>query len=195
LVSDVSGDFLGTGDKKVIHVPGVLAEGEELAAVESDFIALFIENTSLPHASIGKGVFAKVDLPADEIVCEYRGMAVKHEARLKIASDKFMQATGPRGEDIFLLGDCICALINDSARITVKDGTGRFVVPYSDDELTAFEKSPYLDSIPVHPGFSYNVKYDRGNGTGKVFVKTLVNISAGSELFAAYGRWVLLAVL
>jgi hypothetical protein len=157
--------------------------------VDSDLLMLYIDQTSLPYVSIGKGVFAKYDIPEDEILCEYRGMVIGHEYRLKqgIMLDKVMRVPGPDGVDLFMVGDGVCATINDSARITVLDEYGNHVVPYSDEELDWFEASTDVNCIPTHPGYSYNAWYDIRKATGKVFVRSLVNISAGSEIFAPYG--------
>lgn len=181
LADEASNSMMKGGDSSVV------AAGEYVHALDSDFLLLYIDDTSLPHSSIGRGVFAKYDIAANEIVCEYRGALVDAPTREKMHSDKVMQTSGPGGETLFLVGDGICALINDSACITIKNELGQFVVPYSDAEIDAFEVSPFLDSIPTHPGFPYNARYDILNTTGKVFVRSLRHIAAGSEIFAPYG--------
>ena len=49
----------------------------EIQAVDSDYLVIETKPTSLPHADeIGLGVFAKYNIPANEIICEYRGIVI-----------------------------------------------------------------------------------------------------------------------
>ena len=50
-----------------------------LDATDSDYLFIETRDTSLPHADkIGLGVFAKYDIPKDEIICEYRGPIIEN---------------------------------------------------------------------------------------------------------------------
>ena len=50
----------------------LLEDGRLSNAVESDYLQLYTASSSMGE-NIGLGVFANTDIPADTILCEYRG--------------------------------------------------------------------------------------------------------------------------
>lgn len=159
----------------------------ELFGFDTDYLALYTAPTSLPVKEIGLGVFAKFDIPRGEILCEYRGIAIDAADRNRVHSDKVFDIRTPDGKIYSLIGDNICTSINDAVHIFSPDESGNYHVPYTTEQIAAFEASEYLDSIPTTPGFAYNAMYDI-RPTGKVFVVSMTNITAGSEIFLPYGK-------
>lgn len=51
-------------------------EDQRYFAVDSDFLFLSINKSSLPFERVGLGVFSKVPIYNREIICEYRGVVV-----------------------------------------------------------------------------------------------------------------------
>ena len=88
-----------------------LARGDTFQAIDSDYFLLNTAPSSIP-AIQGLGVFAKTNIPAEQIVCEYRGAILSREEGIKVASDKsvFMEF---RDKKYVLVGEGICAMIND----------------------------------------------------------------------------------
>ncbi len=78
-----------------------------------------------------------------------------------------------------IIGDCICALINDSAMILHNN--------YTKKDLDYFEYSDYRDLIPTYPGFTYNAYYTESK-VGKIFIVSTRHILKGEEIFYAYGK-------
>ena len=148
-------------------------------AVDSDYFMLYQTNSSLPIKNVGSGVFAKYDIPAQSIICEYRGPIVSASDYAKIkGNDKAYSITGPDGSDYKILGDNICAYINDC--------TAALNRPYTIDEWKFVNNSDYRPGIPCIDNYSYNADplYHK---SGKLFVIALRNILKDEEIFFPYG--------
>lgn len=135
--------------------------------LHSDTLLLYIKKSSLPR-NIGEGVFARKDIPAGSIVCEYRGNVVPMTDPVTQLSDKVM-GLNVAGVDYAILGDNICAIINDAANVL---DTPKF------DDMG--EYLPYR-------GFGNNCEMV-GN-FGKLFYVSTRDIDKGEELFVSYGRY------
>jgi hypothetical protein len=150
-------------------IPGALAglqrrhKAEELT---SDTLLLSVKKASLPR-HVGEGVFARTFIPSGSIVCEYRGRIVSVDDAAVAQSDKVM-GLSIAGADYVILGDNICAIINDASNVL--DG------PKFD------ENGDYLP----YAGFSNNCEMV-GN-FGKLFYVSSRDIKKGEELFVYYGR-------
>ena len=152
--------------------------GEEpgLVTHDSDYCFLFMAQSTLPVPGIGVGVFAKLDIPEGEIICEYRGQV--GEPLFAPHSDKRFSSR-VENTALNLVGNTICAYINDCAWI--------YNNSFTFADIDYFMRLPNEDSIPAYPGFEYNAKY-AVTKMGKVFINSTKHIKAGSEIFYSYGR-------
>ena len=165
----------------------ILIEPEPIVGYESDYLVLYTNTSTLPLKSVGIGVFAKYDIPENEIICEYRGVAIDPEHRLKVPSDKYFYIRTANGQPYALLGNSLCSLINDAAHIVQEDAEGDITIPYTEQQLDQFEQSSDADVLPTYANYRYNAQYIQAN-TGKIFIVSLVNITAGEEIFYSYGK-------
>lgn len=87
-------------------------------AIDSDYLNLYIGPTSLPIPG-HVGVFAKNPIKQGDVVCEYRGPVVKKTIaeRLKLDNNYTWEMVDPDGDLAYILGDTICAYINDCINI------------------------------------------------------------------------------
>jgi hypothetical protein len=160
-------------------VLGTVASDGSIIAVDSDFLFMEIKPTSLPaEANAGLGVFAKVDIGPQEILCEYRGATVPVD--VPIASDDIYTTRTSLNELLSIVpqGDRpICAYINDCVVASPEAYTG--------EELDTIERGEA--QLKVYPGFAHN-SAALITRMGKVFVVSTRAIPAGSEIFFAYGN-------
>lgn len=147
--------------------------------IDSDNLFLYVNQSSLPDESAGLGVFAKVDIPAGEILCEYRGPTSKNGFATR-PSDKLFSVTTMNEIEYVIDGNNICSVVNDAVLLSAEP-------PYTKDELRTYLASKYRNSIPTHPGFEYNAYYNETR-MGKLFLVSLTDIKANSEIFYSYGK-------
>jgi hypothetical protein len=160
--------------------------GGNIGAVESDFLLLFKNNSTLPVTDIGQGVFAKHSIPAKSVICEYRGPIVAAEDYTEIVGDnKAYSILGPDEKDYKILGENICAFINDCTSAT--DHAISF------DGWQSLNLQTDSSGIPCYEGFSYNAKF-LSDHNGKVFVLSNRLIHPGEEIFVPYG-WYFIAFI
>lgn len=160
-----------------------VVEEQRIPAVDSDFLFMRIAKSTLPFEGAGVGVFAKVDIPAGEILCEYRGATIPNDVQFE--SNYIYSSKKYTGEGFHIVPDMkkpICAYINDCVLITGSN--------YSTQELDEFENDENKE-MPTYPGYIHNAQ-PFYTAMGKVFVTSKTNISAGSEIFYKYGNryWV-----
>ena len=151
---------------------------EVINAMDSDYLFLDIRPTTLPFP-VGNGVFAKFDIAAGEILCEYRGPVISGKTRYP--SDKLFTINLPEDGMVYpyqIIGDNICAHINDCADILGKEYTLQDIHDLRHNESA---------SLPTYPGYSYNSHYVK-TALGKVFIASLTNIKANTEIFFNYGK-------
>ena len=155
--------------------------GEQVVnAMDSDYLHLDLRPTSLPFP-VGNGVFAKFDIPAGEILCEYRGPVISQSVSHLVQSDKLFNIELPENGDMktyFIMGKGICAYINDCANIL-----GQRFTEADLDNLQLNESA----EISPYPGYEYNARYLR-TALGKVFISSIKDIKANSEIFFSYGK-------
>ena len=64
-------------------IPTVLTTATAINAIESDYLSLFrsvsVISDSTTNSGTIHGIFAKVDIPKDSIICEFRGPIVSDE--------------------------------------------------------------------------------------------------------------------
>ena len=53
--------------------------GKTISATDSDWMVIYVNESSLPVPNIGKGVFARMDIESGELICEYRGPVIEEE--------------------------------------------------------------------------------------------------------------------
>jgi hypothetical protein len=151
-------------------------EYESIDAIDSDFLFLYTNTSSLPGIG-GRGVFAKYDIPPDEIICEYRGPAVSTSVAV---DSRKLYSTKVNGKTFRIIGNTICAFINDCAHI--------YGANYTVDMLAAmFQTEAGEESIPTFPGYDYNARADH-RPSGKIFIKSIRHIKAHEEICFSYGR-------
>lgn len=156
---------------------------DKILAVDSDFLYMEIKKSTLPFQSVGMGVFAKIDIPANEILCEYRGAVIPVDVQFR--SDYTFSATTITGDRINIIPDMdkpICAYINDCSLILGHN--------YTIAELDAMEANN--SPLPTYPGFSQNAA-PIFTAMGKVFIASTTSIRAGQEIFYPYGTgyWII----
>lgn len=155
--------------------------GEEVQAIDSDYLTLYTSKSTIPIDHVGNGVFASVDIPAGEILCEYRGPIIEANMSSKFQSSKKFQMKSITGESLIILGDNICSLINDPVMIVGQK--------YTRAQMDAIKSSPDDDCIPTYPGLNYNA-FHKVTLTGKIFIVSSQLIPKGTEVFFSYGRYV-----
>jgi hypothetical protein len=150
------------------------ANGEgTIDAIDSDFLVLEMRPSSLPGVQ-GYGVFAKVDIPPGEVICEMRGAIVPNS--VLIDSDKLYTLSTNFSKDLMkLIVTNLCAYVNDcidlnKVNFTVVNGSVHV----------------YETEAPTFDGFKYNA-VDSTTKLGKVFIHSIMNIPAGTELCFFYG--------
>ncbi len=158
--------------------------------IESDYLFLREGPSTLPlpGGAAGRGVFAKFDIPAEQVICEYRGLVLDSKFGALLpppAHSKSFSTTTPDGRMWTILGDSICSRINDAANVVASSNASEAL--YTAEQLDAFEQRPFIDSIPTYPGYRYNAR-SLPSAAGKIFIVSLEHIPAGSEIFYAYGK-------
>ena len=154
------------------------ATADTIEAIDSDYIFLYIAKSSLPTEYAGNGVWAKFDLPANELLCEYRGPAILESIEYE-SRNKF-KTTAPDGTNLNIICDSICSVINDCANIVGNT--------YSEEDILRFKTADREDIIPTYDGFSYNAHFVK-TALGKILLYSTIPIKADTEIFFPYGRW------
>ena len=154
-------------------------EGEGIDAVDSDYFVLYSDRSRLNDAfvdrDVGTGVFAKVDIPKNMILCEYRGPVILSSEFTKFKDfDKAYNVVGLDGRSYKILGDTLCAKINDCTAAMGK--------PFTLDEYRTINST---EGVPCFDDFGYNaVPLSQANG--KLFIVSKREIKAGEEIFYPY---------
>jgi hypothetical protein len=159
-------------------VLGTVMPDGAIVAVDSDFIFMEIKPSTLPIEKAGMGVFSKIDIPAQEILCEYRGAIIS--ADIHYDSDYTYSSKSSTNELISIIPDMdkpICAFINDCV-VASTDA-------YTDTELDEIENNQR--QMKIHPGFAHN-SAALITKMGKVFIVSSQDIAKGQEIFFAYGN-------
>jgi hypothetical protein len=142
--------------------------------VDSDFYFLEMRPTSLPGVQ-GYGVFTKAEVPSGEILCEYRGPIIQDS--IVFSSDKLYTINSIQNETMKIVGDNICAYINDCIDVARVNYTR-----YEDGSVVIHE-SGIVPTIENHP---YNAA-PLTTRLGKVFIASISLIPAGTEVCYFYG--------
>lgn len=150
-----------------------------IQGLDSDYLHLEMRPTTLPFD--GVGVFAKVAIPAFTLLCEYSGVIVPQDYK----GEDYNRARAFHTVDLTgtthaIIGDTICAEINDCARINNHPFTAR--------DINYFSKRRNM-ILPSIPGFANNAQ--GVTTSGKVWVVSLRDIEAGEEILYSYrvGYW------
>jgi hypothetical protein len=168
----------------ILAVLPLISSQNTLTAIDSDFLFLDVRRSTLPSKYAGLGVFAKSNIPPNEILCEFRGVVVGQDVQLPFISNSLLMATSGNGESLQLVGDVvekksICSYINDCAYFP------DFETPLAASQIEVYNATNI--SFPLYSGFDYNSKrYATKNG--KVFIVSSVAIEADQEIFFSYGK-------
>jgi hypothetical protein len=156
-----------------------LSSSYGIAAVDSDFLFLYVAPTSLPYAGGGVGVFAKVAIPKGEILCEHRGAVLP--ASVAYQSDYSFTITTAVHQSVNIIPQHgkmgICAFFNDCVKVIGSN--------YTTEQLDDMQRT--YKALESYPGFEWNAA-PLSTGMGKVFVMATKPIPAGSEIFYSYGN-------
>ena len=130
---------------------------DDIAAVDSDYLMLYRAASTLPVLNIGYGVFAKSDISKDSLICEYRGPVIAQKDvdryHKSTNNDKLFNVEGPDGKSYHILGENICAYINDCTSIMNKSYTSAEVAFL--DSLDKGDKSMQSGAV-CYAGHAYN---------------------------------------
>jgi len=162
----------------------------QIAATDSDYLYLSISNTTLPGVSSGprnRGVFARHAIKAQAIVCEYRGPVIKSEDKGSLDDTYSFGTTGPDGEDMLILGEGICPLVNDCVAVLNNPLlTSNLVQAWAAQGTNVTANDVVPPEMACAEGRDHNLKAVSNNA--KVFYVTTRDVSAGEELFVFYGQ-------
>lgn len=131
---------------------------------DSDLLILDVRPSLIPNG--GLGVFSKIDIPKETILCEYRGPIFN--SKVQSQSNRDMDLNN----DLFISGNSIASLINDC--VLVKE--------YSQDEINLMKDTK---KIPLHFLRDHNCIPFRT--LSKVFIVATRDIKMGEELYFFYG--------
>ena len=172
--------FLASRQSVSSDVPQNANKG--IPAIDSDFLFLTINKSTLPFRRAGLGVFSKETIYANEIICEYRGAVIPSNVPFK--SDYIYSTRNPAGHLIHIIPDMdkpICAFINDCVKVLGSN--------YTAAELDVYESGTM--ELPTYDGFHHNAA-TLFTDLGKVFIVSTQDIPARTEIFYPYGSgyWV-----
>ena len=133
------------------------------SAIDSDYFSLQTAPSSIPAIS-GLGVFAKRDIPAEVILCEYRGAILPRDEGLKVPSDKsvFLKI---EEKDYVLVGDGICAMINDCRDVNKGHQECHDGFHHNARVMTLHSKVFIVSNRPIRAGEELFWDYDGDQGT------------------------------
>ena len=144
-------------------------------AVDSDYLVLNKKQSTINH--IGDGVFTKTLLKKDSIICEYRGPIINEKDISKfLDNDKIFTIHGPDRLTYHILGENICAYINDCTTIM------KTIVRY--DQISLIDDNIYKQ---CYTDYEYNATPVTHESTGKLFIVATRDIQPGEEIFYPYG--------
>lgn len=152
-------------------------EPYKIEAIDSDFLLVFKANSSLPVKGIGDGIFAKRLIPKLSVVCEYRGPVAASKDNNRYQYDKSFATTALDNNKYTILGNTMCAYINDCTSAMHKS--------FTLNEWNELNNSSTGREPTCYDGFKYNVKAVMSVG-GKIFYVATSDIAAGQEIFVPY---------
>jgi len=145
--------------------------------INSDYLYLEKRVSLLPIDNVGQGVFAKVNISHDTIICEYRGPIISEEYfPLLIDNDKLFDINNSNNKHYKIIGNNICAYINDCTSVLNRTYTIHDIEMINNGNM----------SMTCFDNYNYNAKYVK-TFEGKVFVKSITNINKDDEIFFSYG--------
>jgi hypothetical protein len=142
----------------------------DMGIIHSDFLNLFVATSLLPVPSVGKGVFARSDIPAGSLLAICRG-PVTWNTNVASSNRDSHYISFEDQTFYFRFADGICQYIND-------------IVDLSAFPVGSFEKD--LD-MPLMPGFSYNSEQMQMGAVDCIMVARR-DIPAGAEIFHSFGK-------
>jgi len=156
-------------------------EAEEFR-INSELLLLYAAPSTL-GGDVGRGLFARVDIPAGTILCEYRGLVMDasdpsvSEYSFSIASaeigQKVITAIPSVDSDRFMQRYSLAMYINDC--VSLHDN-------YTENDIDNILSGEM--ELPLLHGCSYNAVPQREGS--KVFAVATVDIKRGEEIFFSY---------
>mmetsp|Transcript_21351 Transcript_21351/g.48331 ORF Transcript_21351/g.48331 Transcript_21351/m.48331 type:complete len:218 (+) Transcript_21351:159-812(+) len=156
------------------------SDGEgHILAVDSDYLLLRQAASLLPVPGIGLGVFAKAAIRANDIICEFRGPVILAEDLHHFPGDKNFGVVGPDDLLYVIIGQNVCAYINDCSTVLAQN--------YTLEEWQAMDETTYVSQRKCYDGFSDNAFILKASAAPtKIFVAASRDIEAGEEIFFPY---------
>jgi hypothetical protein len=148
-----------------------------VAVIDSDYLYIEKRSSLLPIKNAGIGVFAKLNIKNNTIICEYRGPIISEEYYSNFYhNDKLFDIKNINGKEHKIIGNNICAYINDCTSALNRSYTIQAIEMLNNGSI----------KMNCFDNYSYNAKYVK-TFEGKVFVKSINDINKDEEIFFSYG--------
>jgi hypothetical protein len=157
--------------------------------VDSDYLSLYLNPTTLPIEGGHNGVFAKHEIKIGSLICEYRGPVVKKSlATNNLIHNNYTWDLDVNGEPNIIIGNSLCAIINDCVNILNNSRIlNREYLNYWHTATTTHGSSLEVpEEIACTDGRTHNVVSIMSGQ--KVFYVAARDIMPGEELFVYYGN-------
>ena len=152
-------------------------KGHNITTNYSDYLYIEKRSSLLPIKNAGIGVFAKLNIKNNTIICEYRGPIILEEYYLNFYhNDKLFDVKNINGKEHKVIGNNICAYINDCTSALNRSYTIQAIEMLNNGSI----------KMNCFDNYSYNAKYVK-TFEGKVFIKSIIDINKDEEIFFSYG--------
>jgi hypothetical protein len=141
-------------------------------AIDSDYWSLKIAKSTIESG--GMGVFAKMLIPKDSIICEYRGPIITDAAQSKLPYNDKLFGIKHNDKSYSILGEGVCAIINDCSNAIVMLQNNSSLLNEVDDPSECYVNQSY-NAMALHIG-------------SKIFILSTKEILPGDEIFYPY-KW------
>ena len=148
-------------------------DGEKvIETIHSDFLLIYVNKSTIENG--GNGVFAKILIPNNSIICEYRGPVVKNSDQPKLPyNDKYF-GIDFAGKKYSIIGENVCSIINDCSNSIEMLKQNNTLLNENDDPSQCYENLSY-NSVALAMG-------------SKIFIVSNRDILPNEEIFFSY-QW------
>jgi hypothetical protein len=173
-----------------------LGDSSQISSIDSDYLNLYMAPTTLSLDG-HKGVFAKHFIKAHDIICEYRGPIVKSvdAKRFRLDNNYTWELTDPDGDSAYIMGENVCAFINDcvtilnNPKIMDKDFLDSWKTKILGMSARGEATASWMpEEIQCSAGREENVVSLTTSNGSKVLIVAKRDIMPGEELFLFYGN-------
>jgi SET domain-containing protein len=155
----------------------IIIDDINITYIHSDNLYIEKRTSLLPIKNAGIGVFAKMNISNGTIICEYRGPIISEEYfPMLIDNDKLLDVPNSDGKEHKIIGNNICAYINDCTSALNRSYTLHDIEIINNGSM----------QINCFDNYNYNSKYIVTR-EGKAFVIAIKDIIKGEEIFSSYG--------